>query len=72
MSRSLFPLLVGLSLAPLLPAADPLPDGALARLGHARMVVRKAEQLRIHPDGKWLACGDTWFDLASGRPNTRG
>jgi hypothetical protein len=51
--------------APPRPHSDPLPKGAIARLGHAR-VVGKSNLVAASPDGKWVFCGK-WFDLTTGK-----
>src|SRR5262245_31291574 len=49
------------------PSREPVPPGALARLGRARMNCNFTTALFATPDGKHLVANDRWFDLASGR-----
>lgn len=60
------------------PLRDPLPEGAIARLGLARMVANPDDVLAVSPDGQyvyatWTHWGDEndapvkWFRLADGR-----
>src|SRR5262245_29208265 len=66
-----------LSLTPgLAPAAPPekkppdeaLPEGALVRLGHARLRFGERDKvLAVSPDGRWITDGSTWFDLVEGK-----
>src|SRR6266849_617733 len=58
-------------------AEERLPDGALVRLGHARMVCShphrlaliggQPDSLAISPDGKWISDGSKWFAVDEGR-----
>src|SRR5262249_18346666 len=45
----------------------PLPKGAIARLGYARMVASSARSLHVSPDGRWAVCDGECFDLVAGR-----
>src|SRR5262245_51107522 len=74
--RRLLALLSTLCLTSLaVPAAPPerrddeaLPEGALVRLGHARIRFgRQLKFLAVSPDGKWITDGHTWFDVALGK-----
>src|SRR5262245_44530327 len=59
-------LLCGASRAAAPPGAiDPLPKGAIARLGYAR-VVGLYRFVVVSPDGKWAYSGK-WFDLTGGK-----
>jgi WD40 repeat protein len=75
-------LLAGASLqAAAPPVGDPLPEGAIARLGHARMIAAPEARLSVSPDGKfiravwpvWSQSGEVssfsirWFRLSDGR-----
>src|SRR5262245_46294814 len=46
---------------------DPLPPGALARLGHARLVCGYPINLIISPDGRYATSHRHWCDLIEGR-----
>jgi hypothetical protein len=49
-------------------AGDSLPPGALARLGHTRMLCGEdITHLVVSPDGKWLINQDRWFNIATGQ-----
>ncbi|MBY0231810.1 MAG: PQQ-like beta-propeller repeat protein [Gemmataceae bacterium] len=61
------------------PLQDPLPEGAMARLGHARLVMEHGETLRVERDGKSLRLsrdrlgGDApsrWLRVEDGRDLT--
>src|SRR5262245_54830936 len=45
---------------------EPLPEGAIARLGYARMIVRRNDSLHVSPDGRWAVCYGECFDLVAG------
>ncbi len=67
MSRLGFALLAFLSPFVAFAADPPLPKGAVARLGHARIVVKQYPgQLFVTPDGKLITDGLKWFDVESG------
>src|SRR5262245_38252933 len=52
---------------PVEPPGGPLPKGAIARLGHARMVASSTRSLHVSPDGRWAVCDGECFDLIAGR-----
>jgi WD40 repeat protein len=49
------------------PPGGPLPKGAIARLGYARMIASDVSSLSLSPDGRLAVCGGECFDLVSGR-----
>jgi WD40 repeat protein len=50
---------------------DPLPEGAVARLGTVRLRAHQAHCLTFSRDGKVLAAGRSLWDAADGRERTR-
>src|SRR5262245_56352718 len=51
-------------------SSDPLPDGAIARLGHARMLcgppTNGYSSVAVSPDGEWIVANGHWFRHARG------